>query len=164
MLLCVHEDFDSIAFRSHFSVIGHLIQDLGDGEQVHIEAMGLTHLCDLPNIRVNHSLLGALVEHFHSKMNTFHLPPGEVTVTPEDIYRILRIPFHGMRVEYDRRPQACIAALWDIFQDELLMGRAISWDDMITQYGRSHRLVVVLGCFLSCFLMLDRGQHGLECD
>ena len=131
MLLCVQEDFRGIAFRSHFSAIGHLIQELDDQERAHIDAMGLTHLCDLPDIRVNHGLLGALVERFHSKMNTFHLSPGEVTVTPEDIYRILRIPFHGMRVEYDRRPQAGVAALREIFQDDLLMGRAISWDDLI---------------------------------
>ena len=102
--MCVHEDFGSIAFRSHFSTIGHLIQELDDGEWAHIDAMGLTHLCDLPDIWVNHGLLGALVERFHSKTNTFHLPPGEVTVIVKDVYRILWIPFHGMRVEYDRRP------------------------------------------------------------
>ena len=111
----MQEDFGGIAFRSHFSAIGHLIQELDDQELAHIEAMGLTHLCDLPDIRVNHGLLGALVEHFHSETNTFHLPPGEVTVTPEDIYRILRISFHGMRVEYDRRPQVGVAALQEIF-------------------------------------------------
>ena len=103
-VVCVQEDFGSIAFRLHFSAIGYLIQDLDDGKRVHIKAMGLIHLCDLPDIQVNHGLLGALVECFHLEINTFHLPPGEVTVTPEDVYRILRIPFHGLRVEYDRCP------------------------------------------------------------
>ena len=55
------------------------------------------------------------MERFHSKMNTFHLPPKEVTVTLEDIFKILRIPFHGLRVEYDRWPQAGITALRNIF-------------------------------------------------
>ena len=135
VLLCVQEDFGSIAFRLHFSAIDHLTQDLDDGERAHIEAMGLTHLCDLPNIQVNHGLLGVLVERFHSKRNTFHLLPREVTVTLEDIYKILRIPFHGMRMEYDRRLQEDIAVLRDIFHDDLLMGRAIAWDDMIAKYG-----------------------------
>ena len=71
------------------------------------------------------------MEHSHSEMNTFHLPLGEVIVMLEDVYKILRIPFHGMRVEYDRRPQAGIAALQYIFHDDLLMGKAIAWDDMI---------------------------------
>ena len=83
------EDFGSIAFRLHFPMISHLVRELDDGERAHIDALRLTHLCDLPDIWVNHGLLGALVEHFHSKMNTFHLPFGEVTVTLEDVYRIL---------------------------------------------------------------------------
>ena len=87
--------------------------------------MGLTHLCDLPDIRVNHGLLGALVECFYLETNTFHLPPREVTVTPEDIYRILRIPFYRLRVEYDWQPQVGTAALRDIFQDDLVMGRLL---------------------------------------
>ena len=80
-----------------------------------MDALGLTHLCDVPNIRVNHGLLGALVERFYLKMNTFHLPLREVTVTPEDIYQMMQIPFHGPRVEYDTQPQAGMAALRDIF-------------------------------------------------
>jgi hypothetical protein len=55
----------------------------------------------MPDLRVNHGLLTALVEGFHSEMNTFHLPQGEMMVTPEDVYQILRVPFHGLRVEYD---------------------------------------------------------------
>ena len=69
----------------------------------------------------------------------------------------------GQRVEYDRQPQVGTVVLRDIFQDELVIGRPISWDDLIVQYGQQHKLVVVLGCFLSYFLMLDQGQHGLEC-
>lgn len=61
----------------------------------------LTHLYEMPVIRVNHSLLTALVKCFHSEVNTFHLPQGEMTVMPEDIYRILWVLFHGTKVEYD---------------------------------------------------------------
>jgi hypothetical protein len=48
-----------------------------------------------------------------------------MTVTLEDIYRILWVPFHGMRVEYDTQPGAGTTALRTIFQDNLIMGRAI---------------------------------------
>lgn len=34
---------------------------------------------------------------------------------------------------------------------------------MINRYGRAHRLAVVLGIFLSCYLVPNMGQHGLEC-
>ena len=68
---------------------------------------------------VNHGLLTALVERFHSETNTFHLSMGEMTVTPEDIWRILRIPFHGARVVYDTVPQAGTAALSAVFGREL---------------------------------------------
>ena len=91
-------------YSIHIVFLGdqNLVWELDDGKWAHIDALGLTHLCDLPDIRVNHDLLGALVERFHSETNTFHLLPGEVTITPKDIYWILRIPFHGSRVDYDR--------------------------------------------------------------
>lgn len=56
------------------------------------------------DIHVNHDMLTDLVEHFHSEHNTFHLLVGEMTITPKDIYRILRIPFVGDKVDYDSTP------------------------------------------------------------
>lgn len=79
----------------------------------------------MPNLWVNHSLLNALVERFHSETNTFHLPQGEMTVTPEDVYKILSVPFHGLRVEYDTQLRVGVAALRTIFQDDTIMARAI---------------------------------------
>lgn len=55
----------------------------------------------MPDIHVNHEMLTALVERFHSEHNTFHLPVGEMTITPEDVYRILRILFDGDKADYD---------------------------------------------------------------
>jgi hypothetical protein len=85
-----------------------------------------------------------------------------MTIIPEDIYRILRIPFAGLRVEYERQPLVGLAALRHIFQDAQIGGRAISWEGLIQTYGPTHRLRVILACFLGCYLMPDRGQHGLE--
>ena len=123
----------------------------------HIERLGLSSLCQIPALLVNHGLLTALVEHFHSKTNTFHLPQGEMIVTPEDIYQILRIPFNGPRVSYDTVPRVGTAALCDIFQRQLAIGRVITWEELVHTYGPRHRLASVLAIFLICFLVLDRG-------
>lgn len=91
-------------------------------ESAHIEGLGLLFLHDILNIQVKHGLLGALVKHFHSEMNTFHFLMGEMIVTPEDIYRILQIPFHGARVEYDVQMRVGTLELRAIFRDDLVMG------------------------------------------
>ena len=82
---------------------------------VHIDRLGLSHLCQIPIVLVNHRLLTALVEHFHLETNTFHLPLGEMTITPEDIYKILCIPYHGLRVVYDTVLRVGTEALLAIF-------------------------------------------------
>ena len=128
----------------------------------HIDRLRLSSLCWIPSVLVNYSLLTTLVEHFHLEMNTFHLPMGEMTITPEDIWRILRIPFHGARVIYDTTPRAGTVTLSTVFGRELQRGRAISWDELMHTYGLTHRLASILVIFLSCFLCPDRGQHGLE--
>ena len=81
-------------FRSHYLPYGALIQSLDATDMAHIERLGLSSLCQILVVLVNHGLLIALVEHFHLEMNTFHLPMGEMTITPKDIWRILGIPFH----------------------------------------------------------------------
>ena len=43
------------------------------------------------------------------------------------------------------------------------MGRAIPWEELIRRHGPTHRLLVVLVVFLGYYLMLDHGQHRLEC-
>ena len=160
----VQEVFGDIAFRSHFPPYGPLLWSLDSANLAHIERLGLSSLCQIPTVMVNHGLLTALVEHFHSEMNTFHLPMGEMTITPEDIWQILRIPFHGARVVYDTTPRAGIATLSTVFGRELQRGRAISWDELMHTYGPTHRLASVLAIFLSYFLCPNRGQHGLECS
>ena len=84
-LLCMQEVFGDITFQSHYPQYGPLLQSLDATDLAHIEHLGLSSLCQIPAVIVNHSLLTALVERFHSETNTFHLPMGEMTVTPEDI-------------------------------------------------------------------------------
>ena len=42
------------------------------------------------------------------------------------------------------------------------MGRAITWDEPVHTYGPIQNFPSVLGIFISCFLMLDRGQHVIQ--
>ena len=67
-------EFPDVAFKSTYPMIGPLVRQLDGAELAHINVLGLTHLHDMPNLWVNHGLLIALVERFHSEMNTFHLP------------------------------------------------------------------------------------------
>ncbi|KAH9322522.1 hypothetical protein KI387_017161, partial [Taxus chinensis] len=46
----------------------------------------------------DHSLMVALIERWDTAANVFHLPTGEMTVTLEDVYRILRLPIEGEAV------------------------------------------------------------------
>ena len=132
---------------------GPLLRSLDAADLAHIERLGLSSLCRIPAVTVNHGLLTALVERFHSETNTFHLPVGEMTITLEDIWRILRIPFHGARVIYDTVPRVGTAALSAVFGRELQGVRAISWDELMHTYGLTHRLASVLAIFLSCVLV-----------
>lgn len=49
----------------------------------------------------NRALITTLIERWHSKTCSFHLPTGEASITLEDVWRILRILIHGERVVYD---------------------------------------------------------------
>lgn len=93
-----------IEFKCTYLDIMGLVHDLSDAQRDHIGLCGFGYLLEMPDIHVNHNLLTALVKHFHFEHNTFHLPIGEMMITPEEIYRILRIPFTGEKVDYDLTP------------------------------------------------------------
>lgn len=104
--------------------------------RVHLAACGFEHLIHLPDIRVNHGLLTALIERFHSETQTFHLLIGEITVTPEDVYRILRIPFHALRCpEYVSGGSRGLHAFRRLFGDETQLTGSISWETLVQRYG-----------------------------
>ena len=112
---CVKEVFNDFTFRSHYLLYGALLWSLDDVDMAHIDRLGLSSLCQILVVLVNYNLLTALVEHFHLEKNTFYLLQGEMIVTPEEIYKILHIPFHGSRVVYDKVPRVGTEALCAIF-------------------------------------------------
>ena len=68
---------------------------LTESDRVLIAACGLHHALYWPLIRANCGLMIAIAERWHSETSTFHLPTGEITITLEDVYRILRLPING---------------------------------------------------------------------
>lgn len=54
-------------------------------------------------IRDNLGLLTTLAERWHSETSTFYFPTGEMSVTLEDVYHILRLPINGEIVQNDQR-------------------------------------------------------------
>lgn len=79
----------------------HLIPDLDTATVRHIDVCGLRHLLYMPEIRINKGLLTILIERWHSDHNSLHLPTREISVTLEDVYRILCIPITSELVQYD---------------------------------------------------------------
>ena len=57
----------------------------------------------------------ALAERWHSEHNTFHLPIGEITVSPEDVWRIVRVPRVGYEVFFESRASVVIGTTWRFF-------------------------------------------------
>lgn len=123
-----------------------------------IKEMGLRHVLYVPEFQANMGLLTALAERWHSEMCTFHLPMGEMTVTLEDVYKILRVSIDGEMILYDRDGDK--EALRWVFQDPGLEMRAghVAWDTM-TATGLA--LPVVIRGAISGFLCLDRVTQGL---
>lgn len=88
--------------RERFPLTQRLRLELTAKDRATIEDMGLRHILYVPKFRANMGLLTALAERWHSETCTFHLLMGEMTVTLEDVYRILRIPIDRELISYDR--------------------------------------------------------------
>ncbi|KAH9291395.1 hypothetical protein KI387_043414, partial [Taxus chinensis] len=71
----------------------------------------------MPQITLDHGLLMAIAERWHSESQCFRLPTGEITITLEDVWRIMRIPIIGQPIQYvsDRAVlDGCIAQLFGV--------------------------------------------------
>jgi len=57
--------------------------------------VGMGYLLYAPYVQFHKELLMALMERWSENNNTFHLPIGEVTIVPKDVYRILHVHLKG---------------------------------------------------------------------
>lgn len=110
-----------------------LVHELSDISWAYIDLCRLTHLLQLLDIHVNHGMLTTLVESFHSEHNTFHLPVGEMMITPKDIYRILCVPFSRGKVDYDATHLPGLLVVRQVSKDLDILTRSITWDMMMTK-------------------------------
>lgn len=120
-----------------------------------IGATGLYHIIYTPKSWENLDMLTALAKRWHSEMSTFHLPIGEMTVTLEDVYRILRLPIIGELVQYDRR--GGLTECRAIFGDDEIDETEISWEDMVDFY---EPLSIVLAGAIRGYVCPDWRSHG----
>ena len=113
----------------------------------------------MPEIRSNSRLLTALAERWHSETSSFHLPTREVTVTLEDVWRILRILIVGELVVYD--PAAGHTVLQWMFScgDEGLgiHDYEIGWERLVAQH---EHLIAVIRWAVGGLVIPARRGHG----
>ena len=62
----------------------------------YITEAGLEGLFKVLELEVDHALITALVECWHSEMHMFHLPHGEMDITLQDIEVMLGVPVNGL--------------------------------------------------------------------
>lgn len=55
----------------------------------------MLYLLGYPTIRAHWVMLIALIEQWSSTTSTFHLSTGDIIVTLEDVWHILRLPITG---------------------------------------------------------------------
>ncbi|KAH9331924.1 hypothetical protein KI387_004032, partial [Taxus chinensis] len=60
-----------------------------------IREVGLDRVQRYRVVDRDHSLMVALIERWDPTTNVFHLPTGQMTITLEDVYCILRLPIVG---------------------------------------------------------------------
>lgn len=113
----------------------------------------------MPQISINRGLLTTLAERWHNEHNTFHFPTGEMTVTLEDVYRILWIPIVRELVLYDSTEQGGTDALRRVFEDDQICGYKIPWREMVDTYAT---FLFVLASFIGGFLCPDHRSKGLS--
>ncbi|XP_059064182.1 uncharacterized protein LOC131856415 [Cryptomeria japonica] len=118
---------------------------------------GLYDMMHLLVIRMNCGLLTALAKRWHSETCFFHLAMGEMTVTLEDIWRILHIPIRGELVTYDRHLGT--TTIERIFADDVYIEDGfVAWEDIAALY---EPLPSVLAGIVGGLLYPNRHSHGL---
>ncbi|XP_059066342.1 protein MAINTENANCE OF MERISTEMS-like [Cryptomeria japonica] len=126
---------------------------------MHIEACGLRHLLYMLEVKTNRGLLTAFTERWYTDHNSFHLSNGEISVTLEDVYMILHIPITGELVQYDHHEMGGTTTLRKVFDDEMIDGSKVRWEDMLMYY---EPLTSILADLIGGFSCPDRISCGIS--
>lgn len=122
-----------------------------------IAAIDLYDVMYMLVIRMNRGLITVFAEWWHSETCTFHLAQGEMTITLEDVWRILHIPIRGELVAYDRAWGT--TAMQRLFDEDVFNDNgSVAWEDIVALY---EPLLVVLSGIAGGLLCLDRRSNGL---
>ncbi|KAH9303135.1 hypothetical protein KI387_014718, partial [Taxus chinensis] len=109
-------------------------------------------------IERDHSLMVALIERWDPAANVFHLPTGEMTVTLEDVYRILRLPIEGEAV-FQVDSETAMDSILQVFGDAAALltyhSASIGYGDMYRAHRHETRLAVLMMIGITCFALPD---------
>lgn len=92
--------------ETHRSWSGVLVlwKNLCKRVQTKVIDMGFGLFFDIPLLKADKALLMALVERWSPITHTFHLPMGEIGVTPKGFYMVTRLPMGGAPPPYEVMP------------------------------------------------------------
>ena len=88
-----------------------------------VELSNLVGLIGASYDTIDKGLLCAFVERWHPKINSFHLPIGELTITLNDVSNLLHLPIIGQFYTY---PSLDAAAAIDLLVDSLRVEQGVA--------------------------------------
>ncbi|XP_057820172.2 protein MAIN-LIKE 1-like [Cryptomeria japonica] len=149
-----------LASREHWPATMSLYHDLDRDELEFLHSLGLHYVGRWLRIRAHTTMMTALVERWDSQYNTFHLPTREATVTLLDVWRILKIPIHGMIPEYQL--DAANFYLREVCEYEMppMLDRSRMHLGQVMAIRQIPRLVLVICGFLNGRILPNLGGHG----
>jgi len=75
-----------------------LVDGFDDATRAQLARLGLLTVSLMPVLQAHRALITAVVERYRSETCNFLLLTGEITITLEDVYHILKLPIRGWRV------------------------------------------------------------------
>ncbi|XP_050895819.1 uncharacterized protein LOC127102495 [Lathyrus oleraceus] len=96
------QDSDPLKFINHGRNITCLHQPNDEWFQTNLSLFGMKDLCKTVYIKVNHDILNAFVERWHTETSSFNLPLGEMSITLDDVSCLLHLLLRGKILDHGR--------------------------------------------------------------
>ncbi|XP_059067634.1 protein MAIN-LIKE 2-like [Cryptomeria japonica] len=159
-LLDVQWSVDILMSRERYLRVLRLREEISDAERAHVDAIGLGYVVWMPHIRSHMTMLTTLIERWRSETSTFHLPIDEMTVTPEDVYQIMRLPIRGVWRIARRIEQVEVVRL--LTGGEFpLHWRMLSLEHAATQAPPDRLIYIYICALVISYIILDRGKRPI---